>query len=377
MRCEKITTARMMCSIRMTVTPRWLSFTSSARISSTSNARARPSPRRRSKLRRRRHRARQPELAHLDLRRTRGRAGALPSSATMRSSSPQRASICADDRCAPARCLAVNSSGTCKFCTTVKLRKRLRQLEAAREAQPAALIGRQPAERLVVEAHAAAVMLQRAGKATDQRALARAVRTDKPDALARLDVERDLLEESALKRRKACRTPNLEQRLAHDGSSQVPGAAPRLPRPMRPLGATTTNNTSSTPTSSRLSEEQIVTVAACWIVPRKTAPKQRPDPARHAADQRHRDRVDRISKVEARGRIEIGVVSRVTAHRPCPTARRTKSSRSVSAPASARRLLRPPAHRRARQQGRTQGRALDAAPLARSKAGQRQHDEER
>ena len=39
-----------------------------------------------------------------------------------------------------------------------------------------------------------------------------------------------------------------------------------------PLGATTTKPTSSTPTISRLSADEMVTVATCWMVPSKIAP---------------------------------------------------------------------------------------------------------
>src|SRR5205814_6949924 len=43
-------------------------------------------------------------------------------------------------------------------------------------------------------------------------------------------------------------------------------------KPTMPLGAMTTKTISRTPTISRLSAEEIVTVASCWIVPSNTAP---------------------------------------------------------------------------------------------------------
>jgi len=39
-----------------------------------------------------------------------------------------------------------------------------------------------------------------------------------------------------------------------------------------PFGATTTKPTSRRPTMSRLTADEMVTVATCWAVPRRTAP---------------------------------------------------------------------------------------------------------
>src|SRR6185312_9022331 len=150
--------------------------------------------------------------------------------------------------------------------------ERLGQLKTARQAEPRALIGRHAVERVAVETHAAAIVLQRAGEAVDQRALARPVGTDEADALAFFDIERDVVERDEAAEMLAEAT-NLEQRFAHDDTRERRRGCHR---PMRPWGATTTNSTSNTPTSSRLSEEEIVTVAACWIVPRKIAPSSGP-----------------------------------------------------------------------------------------------------
>ena len=49
-------------------------------------------------------------------------------------------------------------------------------------------------------------------------------------------------------------------------------AAPRLTSPTIPLGATMTKTINSSPTISRFSAEEIVTVATCWIVPSRIAP---------------------------------------------------------------------------------------------------------
>ncbi len=61
--------------------------------------------------------------------------------------------------------------------------KRPRQLEAARHAQPGALMRRQSVQRMPVEPHLAAIVAQRAAQAIDQRALAGAIRTDQPQPL--------------------------------------------------------------------------------------------------------------------------------------------------------------------------------------------------
>ena len=46
--------------------------------------------------------------------------------------------------------------------------------------------------------------------------------------------------------------------------------------PMMPFGATTTNTTSITPTTSTLTSEEIVTVTICCMVPSRMAPSTGP-----------------------------------------------------------------------------------------------------
>src|SRR5216684_668419 len=145
---------------------------------------------------------------------------------------------------------------------------RPRQLEAARHAEPGALMRGEPVHDAAVELDAAAVVAQRAAEAVDQRALARAVGADEADALAGADREADGVERGEAAEMLA-EVLHLEERARHHrrrGRSQV-WASPTMP-----LGAMMTKATSSTPTISRLSAEEMVTVATCWTVPRKTAP---------------------------------------------------------------------------------------------------------
>src|SRR5207248_5174126 len=76
----------------------------------------------------------------------------------------------------------------------VQRMKRLWQLKAARQSEPGAFMRDQPVERAAVERHRAGLVAQRAAQTIDQRALARAVRTDQPDPLAGGDRQIDALE---------------------------------------------------------------------------------------------------------------------------------------------------------------------------------------
>ena len=75
-----------------------------------------------------------------------------------------------------------------------------------------------------------------------------------------------------------------------------------------PLGAMMTKATSSRPTISRLTAEEIVTVAICCSEPSRIAPISGPSPAGRAADHRHGDRVDRVVEAEGGGRLEVADV---------------------------------------------------------------------
>src|SRR5437667_675759 len=146
--------------------------------------------------------------------------------------------------------------------------ERLGQLKAAGQPQSGALVRRQPVDRAPVEEDAAAVVMQCAAEAVDERTLARAVGSDEPEPLTGLDSEFDAFERH--EPAKAFAKPaDFEDRLGHQPSR----ARRRLcTSPTMPLGAMTTKRISSTPTINRLSAEEIVTVASCWMVPSSTAP---------------------------------------------------------------------------------------------------------
>src|SRR5579875_922206 len=146
--------------------------------------------------------------------------------------------------------------------------KRLGQLKAARQPEAGAAIGRQAVDRPSVERYGAAVMAQDAGKAIDQRALARAVRPDQADALAARDrqidpVERDKPAEALAE------PPRLQERFGHHPLRRRRHA---VTSPTMPLGAMITKAINSKPTIIRLSADEIVTVASCCTVPSRTAP---------------------------------------------------------------------------------------------------------
>ncbi len=54
------------------------------------------------------------------------------------------------------------------------------------------------------------------------------------------------------------------------------GRRSRRTRPRMPSGARTTKATSTTPTMNRFISEEMVTVASCWALPRRTAPMTGP-----------------------------------------------------------------------------------------------------
>src|SRR5689334_25417915 len=72
--------------------------------------------------------------------------------------------------------------------------KRPRQLERAREAQHRALMRRQAVDLAAVERDAAGFILQRTADAIHQSRLARAVRADQTEPLARCNFEIDAVE---------------------------------------------------------------------------------------------------------------------------------------------------------------------------------------
>ena len=154
--------------------------------------------------------------------------------------------------------------------------ERPRQLEAARQAEMRALVRRQAVERLAVEAHRAGLVVQRAADAVDQRRScrsrsARSGRARSPGCDVEVDaVERDEAAEALAEILDLSSGSVISALPPHVGKSAAPIAAASEPlrmksctRPTMPFGATMTKATSSTPTISRLTAEEIVTVATC------------------------------------------------------------------------------------------------------------------
>src|SRR3981081_4649645 len=125
-----------------------------------------------------------------------------------------------------------------------------------------------------LEGDAAGLVGERAAQAIDERALARAVRSNQADALAFGDVQIDSVErdESAEAFAEAF---DLEEGRDHfHPILRRRGCT----RPTMPFGAMMTKATSSTPTSSRLTADEMVTVATCCSVPSRIAPTTAPTP---------------------------------------------------------------------------------------------------
>src|SRR5450631_4939027 len=124
-----------------------------------------------------------------------------------------------------------------------------------------ALMGGKPIDHTAVEIDSAGLVLQRAADAIDQRALARAVRADQPEPLARLHLEVDAVERDEAAEPLAD-IIDVQQR-AHGPLRRQCSCT----SPTRPLGAMITKATSSRPTISRLTAEEMVTVAICCSEP--------------------------------------------------------------------------------------------------------------
>src|ERR1039458_1710160 len=148
--------------------------------------------------------------------------------------------------------------------------ERPRQLEAARQSAMRALMGGQTIDHTAVEIDGAGFVLHRAADAIDQRALAGAVRPDQPEPLARLHLEID-----AIERDEAAETfadvVDVQQR-AHGPLRRKRSCT----SPTRPLGAMMTKATSSRPTISRFTAEEMVTVAICCSEPSRMVPTSGP-----------------------------------------------------------------------------------------------------
>src|SRR5450759_5461520 len=122
-----------------------------------------------------------------------------------------------------------------------------------------ALMGGKPIDHTAVEIDSAGLVLQRAADAIDQRALARAVRADQPEPLARLHLEVDAVERDEAAELLAD-IVDVQQR-AH---GRLRSRKRSCTSPTRPLGAMMTKATSSRPTISRFTAEEMVTVAVSY-----------------------------------------------------------------------------------------------------------------
>src|SRR6202022_3736498 len=155
----------------------------------------------------------------------------------------------------------------------IEAAERLWQLKAAGEPQSGAPVSGHAVDGVPIKHRAPAVVMQCAGEAVDERALARAVGPDQAEPLTGGDGDIDVFEgdkaAEALAQPAALEDCSWEDRGGHQRSL---GRRRLCTKPTMPLGAMTTKTISRTPTISRLSAEGIVTVASCWIVPSNTAP---------------------------------------------------------------------------------------------------------
>src|SRR5262249_6005840 len=134
------------------------------------------------------------------------------------------------------------------------------------EPEPRALVRRQAVHRRAVEAHAALLVVQGAADAIDQGRLARAVRADQAEPLARLDFEVDVLQRG-----------ETAEALAQPLDVQQRGQGCRLLNsPTMPCGARITKPTSRRPVISTLTADEMVTLIYCWSPPTSTAPTTGP-----------------------------------------------------------------------------------------------------
>src|SRR5262245_7337543 len=146
------------------------------------------------------------------------------------------------------------------------------QLEAARYPHVRAPMGRQTIEGLTGESNRTRLIVKRAAHAVNESALAGPVWADEAEALAGRHVKVDPLERHEAAEALG-KPPNFKQRRGHDFLRMC---CQSKMRPMIPLGAMTTNTTSSTPTSRRLTAEEMVTVAICCMEPSRIAPMRGP-----------------------------------------------------------------------------------------------------
>src|SRR5689334_1181208 len=149
--------------------------------------------------------------------------------------------------------------------------ERSRQLEASCKAAMRALMSGQTVDDVAIKCHRTSLVLQRSANAIDQRAFAGAIGPDQTEPLARLDLEVDPVECDEA-------SEAFAQALdVQDGAHFALRARKRSwTSPTIPLGATITKPMSSRPTSSRLTADEIVTLATCCNVPSNSVPTNGP-----------------------------------------------------------------------------------------------------
>ena len=214
-RCEKLITALMMCSIMTMVMPRSLSRMSSATMSVDLGMRqAGHGFVRHEQLGLGRHGARELELAHFHL----GEVARQLVGLALEADKPQELGAALSGFAGRMPGLRPFfhrvDQGHAQIVGDRHAVERARQLEAARDPEPGAFVRLEPVDRRAGEPHHAGLVLQRTADAVDQRALARAIRTDQPDPLARRDIEADVVQRHEAAEALA-QVFDLEQRLGH------------------------------------------------------------------------------------------------------------------------------------------------------------------
>src|ERR1700730_1255640 len=154
-------------------------------------------------------------------------------------------------------------------------------LEAARNAATRAHMRLQPRDVLVTKHHCSGLGTERAGNAVDQRRLSGTVRADEAEALSRANIDADIVQggeaaEALCERGDPQQGPRLWSGGGHHGSLPARLRAALRISPMIPSGASTTNSTSITPSTSKFTSDEMVTVSNCCVTPNRIAPTTGP-----------------------------------------------------------------------------------------------------
>src|SRR5262249_16067220 len=153
----------------------------------------------------------------------------------------------------------------------VQANKRTWKLEAARQSTMGTFMCGESVHCVSVEMHAALLVLQRPANAVDERTLAGAVRPDQPEPLALF-----YLKFNAIKRDKPAEALADIADMKERAHLFLRARRRSCTRPISPFGAMTTNATTSRPTISKFTAEEMVTVATYCSEPSRTAPTNGP-----------------------------------------------------------------------------------------------------